>query len=177
MRSYLTAIAFVASLIISTLSTATADPTGYPGQDAFRIDHGGKCMKLRKGNDPWFETCNYEDSLDFAAMWTAVQVGEYFNIKSVESGKCLYEGRPATMKDCSDSDGNNLWRFFHGDDYDADEQKIITKSSDDRNNGGYTCISYDKTVFFEGHTVTFACNRNDRNQFFKKNPVAALPRY
>jgi hypothetical protein len=177
MRSFLTSITLIATLTTSTVFTATAEPTGYPGKDAFRIDHDGKCMRLRSGNDPWFDNCNYDDPLDFAGMWLAVPVGNYYNIKNVESGKCMYEGRPVTLKDCSGSDGSNLWRFFHGDDYPSDKQKIISKSSDDKNNGKFTCISYDKTFLYEGHTVTFPCNKKNKNQFFNKNPVAGLPRY
>ncbi|RKP25983.1 hypothetical protein SYNPS1DRAFT_28300 [Syncephalis pseudoplumigaleata] len=162
--------------IASMAFVVTAELAGYPGKDAFRIAYGDKCVRLVRDRDPWFHDCTHDNPLDFASMWHTVPVGDYFNIKNVETGMCLYEGRPATVQNCSDSSGNNLWRFFHGGDYPTDEWKIITKSSDDQKNGAFTCVSYDRTFLFVGHTVTFTCNRDNNNQFFKRIPVAGLPR-
>ncbi|KAI9597138.1 hypothetical protein BDF19DRAFT_312513 [Syncephalis fuscata] len=170
-------VAIVAIMTVAVLSANADDPpTGYPGQDSFRIAHGDKCLKLKGNDDPWYEPCIYDDPLDFASLWKAISFGEYSQIQNVQTGKCLYEGRPTRIKDCSE-DGSNLWRFYHGDDYEADEEKMIPKASDDRNKNLDSCLSYDRTIFFIGHSVTFACNRNDRNQFFKRMKTAPLPRY
>ncbi|RKP25984.1 hypothetical protein SYNPS1DRAFT_28301 [Syncephalis pseudoplumigaleata] len=169
----------IAGVALTMALAASADPEGYPGAGAYRlVFEGDKCLRLDNRDDPWYRPCVFDDPLDFDALWRDEQVGDYVFIRNVRSNQCITQDVPMKMKDCNKDDGTHLWRYLHKDDYPADEVKVISKASDDTDDGSFECFVSDRNFGYENHAVVRTCNGGERSQFFKKAPApATLPRY
>ncbi|KAI9597136.1 hypothetical protein BDF19DRAFT_435973 [Syncephalis fuscata] len=168
-----------AGMALALVFAVAADPDGYPGVNTYRlIWKDTECMRILFNNGAWFKDCAFDDPLDFDVLWQDTPVGDYITIKNIQTGQCMAQGRPMTMETCNQTDSRHLWRYLHKDEYPANNWKIVSKISDDQNNGHYSCFVRDKTATFEGHAINLECNGSEETQFFTKVPApATLPRY
>ncbi|KAI9592978.1 hypothetical protein BDF19DRAFT_415852 [Syncephalis fuscata] len=131
-----------------------------------QVTFEGRCLFDSRG-DVWFGLCDdtYADAK--TRKWKLQKRGGYYLFVNTASNRCIKQASKAVdLADCN-AEPRQLWRIYTEPGYPADKFKIISKYSDDKNNGKWDCIESDGKFPWRGHTITNQCSKNNDYQYFK----------
>ncbi|KAI9595559.1 hypothetical protein BDF19DRAFT_475981 [Syncephalis fuscata] len=100
-----------------------------------------RCLVDSRGN-AWFGSCANTFVEGTAMKWILQRRGGYYLFVNAASKKCIKQASEAVdLTDCN-AEPKQLWRIYTEPGYPAHRFKIVSKFSDDKNNGKWDCIEF-----------------------------------